>query len=204
MKGLLVLNGDKNTPLPNAKDYDLVVCADGAFDSARFALSRVDCVVGDFDSLSFQPQDVQTIKLSPQKNFTDGEIALEFMLEKGVTDVEIYWGDGLRIDHFLGNLTLLTRAMNASVSAKMVTQNERIFLCRGNCQFKEVLGKTISLFPFSDFVHIISSSGLQYQTEDLTLTHASARGISNVAIDDVVKINFDKGDCLLIINDKGV
>ncbi|MEG2001573.1 MAG: thiamine diphosphokinase [Clostridia bacterium] len=201
MKALLVLNGDNNVALPNSERYDFVVCADGAYENARHQLKKIDYVVGDFDSLKYEPKDVKIMKLVPEKDFTDGEIALQLILDNHATEIDIYWATGFRVDHFLGNLTLLKRAKEHNVNAKIISNLETITFENGYCELRGVLGKTVSLFPFSNDLHIISSSGLKYQTNDLTLSHNEARGISNVALDDVVKINADRGDYLVLISE---
>lgn len=203
MKAMLILNGEKDFKLPKSEGYDFVVCADGAYEKASRELKRIDYVVGDFDSLGYQPKDVEILEFEKEKDFTDGEIAMNLILEKGIKEIDIFWGMGLRVDHFLGNLALLKRAKNANAKARMISKREIIVLEEGKIAINVKIGTTISLLPFSSTLHIISSSGLKYQTDDLTLTHGEARGVSNEAIDEKIEINADFGDYLVIINKEG-
>ena len=201
MKGLLVLNGEKNSDLPDVSRYDYVVVADGGYDKARNILGRIDLLVGDMDSMESTPEDgLEIVKLIPEKDFTDGEIAVITMLEKGVTDLDIYWATGGRSDHFFGNLALLGRCISSGCKARLVCDFEVIEIASEDFELHNVQGKTISLFPFSDKLHIITSQGLKYPTEDLLLTNNVAMGISNIAVADDVFIRSDAGNYFVIIN----
>ena len=201
MKGLLVLNGDKSYQLPSTKNYDYVVVADGGYDKAKEQLERIDLLVGDMDSVLCEPTDgVEIIKLIPEKDYTDGEIAVLKMIEKGVDDLDIYWAMGGRCDHFLGNISLLGRCLENKCKARLVSNIEVIEIACGDFEMHGVSGKTISLFPFSEKLHILTSQGLKYPTEDLVLTQNVAMGISNVAQEDDVYIHAISGNYLVIIN----
>ena len=205
MKGLLILNGEKTCPLPSSSDYDFVVVADGGYDKAQKQLERIDLLVGDMDSIEIVPENnVEIIKLIPEKDYTDGEIAIIKMFEKGVNDLDIYWAMGGRCDHFMGNLALLGRCLENNCKARLVSELEIIEIACGDFEIHDVLGKTISLFPFSDKLHILTSQGLKYPTEDLVLTPNVAMGISNVACEDDVYIKTVCGNYFVIINKWGL
>ncbi len=200
MRGLLILNGNKSDLLPDEKDYDLIVVADGAYEKAKEAIGNITCVVGDFDSLGYVPKDVGIMKLEPEKDFTDGEVALMYLVEKGCDKIDIAWAMGLRTDHFLGNLALLKIAIDNSVFARIISENEDIYLIKEHFELRGVLGKTISLLPFSESVHIIDGEGLKYKVNDLTLTKSETKGVSNVATEDIVKITPIEGLLYVIVN----
>ncbi len=137
-------------------------------------------------------------KFSPaEKNFTDGEIALEKMLsfaaEGKIDGIEIYGGGGGREDHFIGNLHLLYRACLAGVGCVMATNHALLSMHRGKFILKNVQGKTVSLLPFGGDAHILTNRGLFYPTEDLTLVYGSCRGISNVGVSENAEIDCDGG-----------
>lgn len=200
MKGLLILNGEKTDSLPYAKDYNYIFVADGALTEAKKSISRIDLVVGDFDSLSYIPNDYPILPLEKEKDYTDGEIALDALIKIGCDSIDIYWALGDRFDHTLGNLSLLKIAKDQNVAATIISKKVLVTLVSGKYEVSGVFNKIISLLPFSDEAHILNGEGLMYVTSDLTLTKSMTRGISNVAIKDDVSINVDYGEILVIIN----
>ena len=74
---------------------------------------HLNLAIGDFDSVTDLEFEVikqassEIIKLSPQKNETDTEVALNVALAKQATEVVIYGALGGRIDHSLANIRLL-------------------------------------------------------------------------------------------------
>ena len=85
MKALIILNGEcRNcTYLFNrTKNCDLLICADGGYKHLKALDVEPDVVLGDFDS-SEEPKGIETVKFPAEKDMTDGEIAIEYALEKG-------------------------------------------------------------------------------------------------------------------------
>lgn len=61
---------------------------------------------GDFDSLGYIPADA--LVYPSRKNFTDGEIALDYLLTHGCTEIELYGGGGGRDDIFTATCAFCT------------------------------------------------------------------------------------------------
>ena len=115
-------------------------------------------------------------------------------------------GGGKRPDHFLGNLHLLYKAMEAGAAeATLKTNGADITLCgKGERKFLCGKGKTVSLLPFGGEAHIMNMRGLKYAEKDLWLRYGSTRGISNVAADENFSFRVDLGYALVIINEEEV
>ncbi|MDE7380027.1 MAG: thiamine diphosphokinase [Clostridia bacterium] len=196
MKGVLLLNGQPYSGEIDAENA-YVVCCDGAYEWARGKV-RIDENVGDFDSLSYIPDPAPEKIYPSEKDFTDGEIAINRLINKGVELIEIYGGGGGREDHFLGNLHLLYLAHMHGVRAEMICEKSTLFMASGVVELKGINGKTLSVLPFGGNLHIIGSTGLKYP-EPPQLSYGECRGISNVAQSDLVTITFAKGSIALII-----
>ncbi len=177
MKGIILLNGD---PYSGEIDADgaLVYCCDGAYRWAKNKV-RIDKNLGDFDSLDEVPYPPPEEVYPSEKDYTDGEIALFQLLDKGIDLIEIYGGGGGREDHFLGNLHLLYRAHSAGVKCRMVTDNSVIFPASGKIFLGDFASKTFSVLPFGGDLHIIESAGLKYRYPQ-KLVYGECRGISNI------------------------
>ena len=72
-RGIILLNGEPYTEKIDASDA-IVVCCDGALRWAQGKV-RIDRKTGDFDSLGYIPEGADVYP--SEKNYTDGEIALE-------------------------------------------------------------------------------------------------------------------------------
>ena len=177
MRAIVLLNGE---PYRGAIEDGgaLVLCCDGAYDWAKGRV-RIDVNLGDYDSLSYVPDPPPAQVYPSEKNYTDGELALQRAMAAGADVIEFYGGGGGREDHFLGNLHLLYAACRRGVRAVMVTNYARIFAAEGRVELCGLQGKTVSIVPFGGPAHILESGGLYYPLPD-TFVYGSTRGISNV------------------------
>lgn len=188
-RGIILLNGEPYTEKIDASDAT-VVCCDGALRWAQGNV-RIDRKTGDFDSLGYIPEGADVYPV--EKNSTDGEIALETLLDAGCVQIDIYGGGGGREDHFFGNLQLLYAAYLRGAKAVMHTRYTDISCSSGKIGWSGKNGITLSLAPVGERAHIIESEGLKYPLCDLTLTAGSCRGISNVICSDQARILCDEG-----------
>lgn len=188
-RGIILLNGEPYSEKIDASDAT-VVCCDGALRWAQGKV-RIDKKTGDFDSLGYIPEGADVYP--SEKNYTDGEIALETLLDAGCARVDIYGGGGGREDHLFGNLQLLYAAYLRGAEAVMHTRYTDIYCGAGNIVWNGKNGRTLSLAPVGERAHIIESEGLKYPLCDLKLTAGSCRGISNVICSDRARILCDEG-----------
>ena len=145
----------------------------------------------DFDSLGYVPQNAQVYPV--EKNFTDGEIALDLLLARGCGVIEIYGGGGGREDHLFGNLQLCYAGFLRGARTVMRSNHCDVYCAEGKIYWRGMRGKTVSLAPVGRRAHIIESEGLKYPLSDLTLTAGSCRGISNVVEAEEASIVCDAG-----------
>ncbi|MDE6850482.1 MAG: thiamine diphosphokinase [Clostridia bacterium] len=200
MKGVLLLNGQPYNGEIDCKNA-YVVCCDGAYRWARGKV-KINENLGDFDSLDCIPEPPPEKIYPSEKDFTDGEIALKRLLEKGVDGIEIYGGFGGREDHFIGNLHLLYAAHARGVKAVMFSENTIAFLGGGTIKLTGFKGKTFSLLPFGGAVHIMDSTGCKYAYPE-TIGYGECRGISNIAESGCASVTVGENDCALIIVNRG-
>ena len=97
----LSLNSPEETAPVTERD---VICADGGLKHAKVAPVAV---IGDFDSLSDKPENLNYVSYPVEKNATDGQLAIDFAKEHGYDAVTIYGALKGKPDHVLGNLGLL-------------------------------------------------------------------------------------------------
>ena len=189
MKGIVCLHGEQPEGEIDCRGA-LTVCCDGALRWAE-KRARVDIKAGDFDSLGYIPQDA--LVYPSRKNYTDGEIALDHLLRRGCTEIELYGGGGGRDDHAYGNLSLLYAAFLRGARATMFTRYTAVYCAAGEIVWEKKRGITLSLAPVGESAHIMESEGLRYPLKDLTLCRASCRGLSNVVEAERARVFCDAG-----------
>lgn len=199
-KGLIFLNG--NAPSKSeleAIDYGAktVVCADGAYDYLKdYAMPTV--LLGDFDSIAEVPSGVTVKKFPVDKDFTDGHLAVLEMKDLGVSEVEIYGAYGGRPDHEYANFALLALANSLGIVA-VIKGDYDIYFVTDEIKVNVKKNKTVSLLPYSDTAHIISTKGLKFCADNLTLNKLHLIGISNSSVADEVCVKVGEGDVLLFV-----
>jgi thiamine pyrophosphokinase len=93
---------------------DLIVAADGGLHNALSAGVTPHIVIGDMDSISpsnledMEKAGVDILRFPAEKDETDLELAIRYVLEKQATEVIVIGALGGRLDQMLGNLSLLT------------------------------------------------------------------------------------------------
>lgn len=199
MRAILICNGDapsKQFLRKLIRNYDVVACADGGANIAyRFGI-RPDFIIGDLDSVSenvvnfYQKKGTEVIYDSDQ-NSTDIEKSVKFLIHKGCTSIDIVSAIGNRIDHNLGNLSVLVN-YRKKANLRMVGEGSEIFFATGKFSFRANKGDIISLIPFGRKVFVLKTVGLKFKLKNENLTF-SGRGVSNIAIGSKVTIHIGKG-----------
>lgn len=198
MRTAILLNAPKMDD--DITESDVIVADGGYRFKDKLKDKNIVAVVGDFDSLGYEPEEKNVIKLSPEKNLTDGERAVILAKEKGYTEIVIYGAYGGKIEHILGNIALLKIAKNLGMSAEIKDGDFTTELISGRWQGKVKKGGSLSLIPYGGDCVFNFSHGLYYTLDNLTLTNGDTRGISNVATAENVKIDIKSGESLVIFN----
>ncbi len=186
-----------NTPDDIAEiKEDYVICADGGYRHLHGSMPTA--IVGDFDSLDEVPEGVQKITYPIEKNETDGQLAIDYAKERGFSSIRLYGALGGRIEHILGNIGLLAYAASVGIDAEIAEANLTIRLYSASFDTPAKLHEKISVVPFGGDVTVLHSRGLYYPLENLYLAAGTNRGISNIAVEKEIGLDFDQGRLLLI------
>ena len=203
MTGLIFTGGEgplaRKEVLEVIKDASIVVAADsGVYLAEKFNI-KPDFLLGDMDSvknadniLKKYPKD-KVLLYKTEKDFTDTELALSFLAEKGCDKTIILGGSGGRTDHFLGIFYLFFREIHPDI---WVLKEEIAWNVEGKFSLNTKKGEIISLFPLSDECRM-KSSGFKWELGSLAWKIGDA-GISNIAIGNKIRIEMIKGRLLLI------
>ena len=190
-----------------ANEEILIVAADSGLELAEDAGIKPDWVVGDMDSidnekqLSHYPKE-RVIYYPVDKDYTDTEIALTLLWEKGCEDAWIVGGGGGRLDHIFGIRDLFERD---PYPCRWITANEDIRCIDGADKKNNSLnlgvgqGKLVSIFPLGDGPWEASSSGLKWELGNAHWKRGLF-GLSNVALlNEEIEINVKRGRFMIIL-----
>ena len=102
------------------REDDFFVFCDSGLGHREGLGVKPDLVVGDFDSHEKPDMDVETIVLPREKDDTDTFFAAKEMVRRGYEEFLLVGVIGARLDHTLGNLSILFMLDTAGKSAKAV------------------------------------------------------------------------------------
>lgn len=183
---VIVLGGD---PIPRRSLGEIpeerwVIAADSGLDHALALGLAVDLVIGDLDSVSEQALDAySTVPRQihpPDKDATDFELAMDVALaHDDLARLIVLGGHGGRIDHFLGNLAVISAPRLSQLEVEWIGADQRIHIVHRHVVLHGHRDATVSLVPVTDRVEGVLTSGLVWELVDATLDRHSSRGISN-------------------------
>lgn len=229
MHALVICNGEppsKKLAQQLARNVDVIIAADGGANVARTLGIRPHVIIGDLDSItgttkrffsagkrlkplqslpvSIDPRPegrgyTQFIRVKRQDN-TDLEKALDFLLEQKIKRATIIAATGNRLDHTLGNLSVIwnyTRRIEIEIVgdgfvALPVAKRKTIAAKKGTI---------ISLVPFG-VCSGITLTGLFYPLTNATMKVGEI-GVSNVVAQSPFTVEVKRGKMLMIVLAEG-
>jgi len=162
------------------------IAADGGMAHANALGIAPELWVGDFDSTP--PELTQRHAATPrlpfpaEKNFTDGELAIEQAIERGAKRLVLVgaFGGG-RSDHALLHLlqavTLAERGLDVVLTSGV---EEAVVLLPGSRELDLPAGSLFSVMAFTALAGL-SLSGAKYPLDEADIAFGASRTISNVA-----------------------
>ena len=189
MRILILANGEP----PSAKllariaaEHDLFLAADGAALTAARLGVFPNIVSGDFDSLDLGAArlllpDAEFIP-TPDQNQTDLEKALQIALGRGADSVTVAGAAGRRIDHTLGNFSLLLRWREEypSLPVVFVSDGSEVRAVSGEIVLETEKENAVSLLSFDGRARV-SMTGVRWPLDN-HLLQVGVGGLLNEAV----------------------
>ena len=202
---LLVANGDPQSDLSALiSDHNFLSAVDGGL-RHLLALKRFpDLLIGDLDSITSEElqacidQGVEILRFKAEKDESDLELALREALKRGYSDLTISNAGGGRVDHLLGNLSLLFHPALQHAKIKMTDQSSNFYPLSQTITLKTQPGDLISLIPWQDSAIGVTTANLAYPLDNETLLPYGTRGLSNVALGGEITVSLQSGQILLV------
>ncbi len=211
MRAIIFANGELVDPQgiqTLVRPDDLVIAADGG---ARHALAvglMPHVLIGDIDSLSsddrkrVEAAHTHVSRFSPRKDETDLELALQYAVDKGVTEIVVLAALGGRLDQTIANLALLALPELSGRDVRIVAGPQTAFLIRDGYTDAVIEGQpgdTVSLLPWGGDATGVTTEGLEWPLYEDTLQFGPARGVSNVLQAQQANVRVRRGLLLCVV-----
>lgn len=133
------------------------------------------------------------IKIFPkEKDYTDGDIILDYIDKKNYDMVIVIGALGGRKDHELTNINLLFKYKNI----RFLTEKETIFNIEKECLLEDMKNKIVSFIPMTDEVKNLTLKGFKYNLQNYNLKRGDSICMSNTVEENLSYISFEKGKLL--------
>lgn len=182
----------------------VAIAADRGAEHALAAGVRLELAVGDFDSLApatlreLERAGVRLERHPAAKETTDLELALDAALGLRPGRIVVVGGAGGRLDHLLGELSLLASDALSDVEVDALLGDAAAAVVRGERRLAGRVGELVSLLPVHGPAVGVVTEGLEYPLRGETLEPGSTRGVSNVFAAREARVAVERGVLLAV------
>ena len=178
---------------------DFVIFCDSGLKHMEALQVTPGLIVGDFDSHENPHLDVETIVLPCEKDDTDTVFAVKEAIKRGFDDFLLVGVIGARLDHTLGNVSILLYLESLGKKGRMIDDYSEMEI---------VSGEPVSIcdrYAFFSLLNItgcakgITITGAKYPLADAEITYEYQYGVSNEVLPgETATVSVKQGKLLLI------
>ncbi|MBQ8551496.1 MAG: thiamine diphosphokinase [Clostridia bacterium] len=189
-------------------ESDFVIAADSGYRTAKRLAVKPDMLLGDLDSLDrsslseSELAEMEKILVSPIKDDTDTQLAVDTAISRGAENIYIIGGLGGRLDHTMSSVFLLEYIAEHGVECVMTDGKNRVrilYADGGRHTLVVERGyKYLSLISLTDKCEEVSISGVYYPLNCVELTRRYSYAVSNEIIADRAEISLRRGVMLIV------
>ena len=181
------------------EEGDLVIAADGGYDTLLRLGIAPDLLIGDMDSIASAAVGVELLRFPVKKDETDTHLAYLEGVKRGYTEFALYGCVGGRDDHTFANYSLLIYAKRQKNKVKLIGKECDAFAIKNeSVELFGEAGKHFSAFAFSGEARGVCIKGLEYEAENITLSPDFALAVSNRFTESIAKVGVDDGELILM------
>ena len=209
MKRCVIVSAGELDNYERAKSFlqtgDFFIFCDGGLKHAQGLGLAPDIIVGDFDScadeqLSQWEGRSEIIRLPREKDDTDTMYAAKLALERGYSDFLFLAAMGARIDHTLGNISILLyldglgkKAVIADDYSQMQIVGKEPFYIEDKCSYFSVL-------TVAGEVSGVNIKNAKYPLENASLSCDFQLGVSNEVLPGkTAEVSVEHGRVLVVV-----
>lgn len=207
MRAIIVTGGNKPSKellLNYIKEDDLIIGVDKGCNALYEYNIKPNLILGDFDSIDknnlmeLKKAGSKVLTFEPEKDYTDTDLGYINAKELGADEILFFGATGTRLDHTLGNVGILLKALKEGIKSEIIDDNNRVYLINKKTSFNGEYGDLISFHAISDIVTNVNIKGAKYELSNYNMTLFEPRAICNEFIDKDITISFDKGIIMVI------
>jgi len=200
MKTCYIIGAGNCSVKPKPSEGDLVIAADGGYDTLYNFGMKPDLLVGDLDSIDAVPRGVEIIRHPIKKDETDMHLAYLEGVRRGYEYFKIFGGTGGRSDHTFANYCLLMYIRDNGGRAELIDDLGGAFVIKNeSITIGGRPGRHLSVFAIGGGARGVSIVGAEYEARDVTLSPAFPLGVSNSFREEPVRIEVRDGYLLVMI-----
>ena len=160
---------------------------------------KPNLIVGDFDSYENPNLDVETIELPCEKDDTDTMFAVKEAIKRGFDEFVLIGVVGARLDHTLGNISILLHLNSLRKKAMIIDDYSLISVVSNEPEFIDDSFAYFSLINVSGKAKGVVIENAKYPLDNAEITCEYQYGISNeVMKGEFAKVSVSDGQLLLV------
>ena len=194
--------GDYETVGAMLRPDDYVIYCDCGLRHMDGLGAEPDLIVGDFDSYSNPEMETETIVLPCEKDDTDTVFAVKEALRRGFEDFLLIGVVGERLDHTLGNVSILLMLDSTGKKGTIIDDYSEIEIVSDRCEKPCIIDDSyvyFSLINISGTARGVTIRGAKYPLENAEITCEYQYGVSNEVLPGcTAEVSVGEGRLLLV------
>ncbi len=181
------------------QEDDFIAFCDSGLKHLEKLQVKPSLIVGDFDSHDNPHLDVETIVLPCEKDDTDTVFAVKEALKRGFDDFLLIGVIGARLDHTLGNVSILLMLDKAGKKGKIIDDYSEMEIVSNELAYIDDSFAYFSLLNISGTAKGITIENAKYPLVNEEITSEYQYGVSNEILPGrTAKVSVIEGNLLLI------
>ena len=181
----------------NPDDFN-IFCDSGLYHQEALGIEP-HLIVGDFDSHDDPRLNVETIELPREKDDTDTVFAVKEAVKRGFDDFLLLGVVGGRLDHTLGNVSILLMLHRQGKRALLIDDFSEMEIVSKDPVCVDDSFPFFSLLNISGTAEGITVEGAKYPLRDAEIPCTYQYGISNEVLPgQQARVSVEKGELLLV------
>ena len=194
--------GDYGTVSAKLRQDDYMIYCDCGLRHMDGLGVEPDLIVGDFDSYSNPEYDTETIVLPCEKDDTDTVFAVKEALRRGFEDFLLIGVVGERLDHTLGNVSILLMLDSEGKVGTIIDDYSEMEIVSDRCEMPCIIEDSyvyFSLINISGTARGVTIRGAKYPLENAEITCEYQYGVSNEVLPGcTAEVSVGEGRLLLV------
>lgn len=181
------------------RNDDYFIYCDSGLKHREKLCAEPNLIVGDFDSHENPNLSVETIVLPCEKDDTDTFFAAKEAVKRGFDELILIGTVGGRLDHTLGNVSVLLYLFSLGKKAEMIDDYSEMQIVADKTVFVDSSYSYFSLLNITGEAEGITERNVKFPLENAKITCEYQYGISNEVLPGkTAEITVKKGKALLI------